>query len=486
MAIGYSLGGLVAALKSAAFRAIGLNLGDVPEVGALGLFAPATPFKSGFNWSTYAFRNGEILYVEGASAVNWPFDFSIPKDEYVLVEVVGISDVGQVELLVKSMGAKRSPVFVTRRPNGTFEIASVVTTRKMDDTQSLNAMSDYLYIGEWHQAVNANCKPELGYPIALAGVLKVQFGPYGCTQTYTAHIGGEKYFRYFMSGGPWSPWAKYTMEGLLANHPGLELTDKATPFINFRYQGNMSGTVGVQLVNSAAYTLAISAIGAARPIVDNQGWYSANGVYGMWGMDWATEQTAYRVRNMNVGGGEVWVPFLSGQTVKNIGYISNVGYGQYVSSGNFFGKPTINMITDANKQARWIFNYESGQITGQNLSGNNFTLPNTDWVNGRVNDVMSWANGTFYGRGETYTSATIEQRLSDIQNWVAANFVNQIKVTAEEEYRFEAGSGWIQPPGDPSRVMTNIYFAGTVFGYARIRYLRYVYGNGVAVAIQPM
>lgn len=214
MAKGWSFGGLVKALKSAAFRNVGVGVGDVIEIaGPLGIGSKVLEVKRNFNWQTYTFAIGEVLYVEYSSMVNRPKDLVFNTNSFVFLNCVGCTDVGGSRVNV-STGLNNTSYTVSisgALGSRTMAVTSeYLALRDMKGTeQTPNVLVNYKDFGVFGQSDSSLASAAVGYPIQEAGTLQVlPSGPDGVSQIYTA-TSGRMFFRTGNETAT-TPWQEYS------------------------------------------------------------------------------------------------------------------------------------------------------------------------------------------------------------------------------------------------------------------------------------
>ena len=220
MAKGWSFGGLVAALKSAAFLNAGTARGEVITVGQKNAQIPTTAFVRNFNFNTYTFVNGEVLYVEMNSAVNIPselekWNLSSVSGSYVIVTVLGITDNSRATILVSHGGAARPPImYYSQGPSGDRSYtAHAVMTCKNAGTMNINLLTEASDVGIYYQEADVNAGSAGGYPAAMAGTLEVLPTAYNVQQRYTSIYGNVWVrSRTLDASQNWTDWREFARE----------------------------------------------------------------------------------------------------------------------------------------------------------------------------------------------------------------------------------------------------------------------------------
>ena len=232
MAKGWSFGGLVAALKSAAFLDAGTAFGQVSTVGAKGNLIPAISIQN-INMTSYKWSSGESRFVL-TSSQGMPVDVKSTFGDLVQISVVGIND-NETYVLFASTAPHLTEIgkgcsgllYGKRNTSNLYEWTYepfVKRTISLPKSISPNSMSTLSWNGFYSYQVTEPGLTAIGYPIDEAGILLVQsIGDTGlCIQEYTTFNSKRKFSRNFE--GSWSPWIEYTRAHQDANFASLFLS----------------------------------------------------------------------------------------------------------------------------------------------------------------------------------------------------------------------------------------------------------------------
>lgn len=234
MAKGWSFGGLVAALKSAAFLNAGTARGDVVTVDSKGNLVPYISIQQ-TNMSTYTWSSGEYRFV-ATNSTGMPEEIATIFGSHVQLSVAGINDNRSVTLLATSaphltnMSRGCSGLLYGRVSGSsilewTYE-PLVKGTIPLTKAISPNSMSNAGWNGFYSYPITETGLTDIGYPINEAGILSVQsVRSYQlCIQEYTTFNSKRKFTRNF-DGSSWSSWIEYARLGQNANFGTAEVTN---------------------------------------------------------------------------------------------------------------------------------------------------------------------------------------------------------------------------------------------------------------------
>lgn len=425
MAKGWSFGGLVAALKSAAFLNAGTARGDVVTVGQKNAQIPTTAFTKGFNFNTYTYVNGEVIYVEMNSAVNIPpelqkWDLGNTSGAYIILTVLGINDNSQASILATHTQGARPPImFYSEGPSGSRTYhANAIMTCKDAGNLNINSLISSSDVGVYYQQSDTVAGSSGGYPAAQAGTLEVIPTAYNVQQRYTSIYGYVWTRSRVATGNNWSNWAeqaRVVMRDRVSECASLELYN-IVPFIDFHF--NNSGVDFTARI-SAEQNNQLKVLGQDQFFKFlNNGQYRGH----TWGRDWGQEadgHVPYGVYGIEVPP-DSWVPIMTLQTVTaGYGHSSWISFGSYSRTQNF-SSPVISRRSDDGAVHNWLFGLD-GQIdyTG---AGGPFRFADQNWVRtyfmsdvrlGSYQETMAW-------RGYGFT---------DLSGWVITAVYNN---TADE------------------------------------------------------
>lgn len=253
MAKGWSFGGLVAALKSAAFLDAGTSFGQVSTVGAKGNLIPAISIQT-INMTSYKWSSGESRFVY-TSSQGMPADVKSVFGDLVQISVVGIND-NETYVLFASTAPHLTDIgkgcsgllYGKRNTSNLYEWTYepfVKRTISLTKSISPNIMSTLSWNGFYSYPVTETGLTAIGYPIDEAGILLVQSlgGGSLCIQEYTTFNSKRKFSRSF--DGSWSPWIEYTRAYQDANFASLFLSGNLNC-------ASVSGTGNATFGNNAA------------------------------------------------------------------------------------------------------------------------------------------------------------------------------------------------------------------------------------------
>lgn len=383
MAKGWSFGGLVAALKSAAFLNAGTARGEVITVGQKNAQIPTTAFVTNFNFNTYTFTNGEVLYVEMNSALNVPpelqkWDLGKFSGAYVIITVLGISDSSNASILVTHGQAARPPIMYYSQgaSGGRSYTAHAIMACKDAGNLNINLLTGASDVGIYYQQSDAQAGSSGGYPVAHAGTLEVIPTAYNVQQRYTTIYGGVWTRSRTGPDNAWGDWlehARVLQRDKVQENAGIELFNK-TPYIDFHYQNSgLDFTARLIAENSNQLKL----LGTGQDFkLDLLGQY--RGV--TWGRGWGQEadgNVPYGVYSCAVAP-DSWVPIVTLNTVTT-GY----GYGSWISFGAYsrtsdFSSPVISRRGDDGAVHNWIFGLDGNiDYTG---NGGPLRFARESWV----------------------------------------------------------------------------------------------------------
>lgn len=384
MAKGWSFGGLVAALKSAAFLNAGTARGEVITVGQKNAQIPTTAFVTNFNFNTYTFTNGEVLYVEMNSALNVPPElqkWGLGKfsGAYVIITVLGISNDSNASILVTHGEAARPPImYYSRGTSGSRTYtAHAVMTCKNAGTMNINALTSASDVGIYYQESDAVAGSAGGYPAANAGTLEVLPTAHNVQQRYTSIYGNVWVrSRVLDDSQNWADWrelARVNQRDRTTEVGAIELYNGA-PYIDFHH-ANSSSDFTARIIADGPGNLTIGGTGTGFKLkLDGQ--YRGT----TWGRGWGQEadgHVPYGVYDCGVAPG-AWVPILTLNTVT-----AGQGYGTHVSFGALskdmdFSSPVISRREDNGAVHNWIFQNDGNiDYTG---NGGPFRFAREKWV----------------------------------------------------------------------------------------------------------
>lgn len=426
MAKGWSFGGLIAALKSAAFLNAGTARGEVITVGQKNAQIPATAFVTNFNFNTYTFTNGEVLYVEMNSAVNVPpelqkWDLGKFSGAYVIITVLGISDNSNASILVTHGEAARPPImYYSRGPSGSRSYtAQPLMSCKNAGSANINLLTGASDVGIYYQESDAVAGSAGGYPAANAGTLEVLPTAYGVQQRYTSIYGNVWVrSRTLDSSQNWADWrelARVNQRDRITEVGAMELYNDI-PYIDFHY-ANSGLDYTARIIAEGYNQLALRGTGQDFKLFLN-GQY--RGI--TWGRGWGQEtdgHVPYGVYNCEVGP-DAWVPILTLQTVTSgQGYGSHISFGAY-SRNNDFSSPVISRRSDNGAVHNWTFQNDGNiDYTG---NGGPFRFARENWANASfIRDIRLASyqeSTTWHGYG-----------YRDESGWVITAVINE---TADE------------------------------------------------------
>lgn len=384
MAKGWSFGGLVAALKSAAFLNAGTARGEVITVGQKNAQVPTTAVLTNFNFNTYTFTNGEVLYIEMSSALNVPpelqkWDLGKSSGAYVIITVLGISDNSNASILVTHGEAARPPImYYSRGTSGDRSYtAHAVMTCKNAGTMNINVLTGASDVGIYYQESDDVAGSAGGYPASHAGTLEVLPTAYNVQQRYTS-IYGNVWVRSRTLGDSknWANWrelARVVQRDRTTEVGAIELFN-GTPYIDFHHANSLSD-----------YTARIIAEGTNQLGVRGTGQdfkLFLGGQYRgiTWGRGWGQEadgNVPYGVYNCQVAP-DSWVPILTLQTVTaGQGYGTHISFGAY-SRNKDFSSPVISRRSDDGAVHNWLFGIDGNiDYTG---NGGPFRFARENWA----------------------------------------------------------------------------------------------------------
>lgn len=426
MAKGWSFGGLVVALKSAAFLNAGTARGEVITVGQKNAQIPTTAFVRNFNFNTYTFVNGEVLYVEMNSAVNVPpelqkWDLSSVSGAYMIITVLGISDNSNATILVSHGQAARPPImYYSQGPSGGRSYtAHAVMTCKNASNFNINLLTSASDVGVYYQESDSVAGSAGGYPAAMAGTLEVLPSAYNVQQRYTSIYGNVWVrSRTLDTSQNWADWrelARVNQRDRITEVGAIELYN-STPFIDFHH-ANSGLDYTARVIAEGYNQLAIRGTGTDFKL------FLAGQYRGLtWGRGWGQEadgQVPYGVYNCEVAPG-AWVPILTLHTVT-----TGQGYGTHISFGaltkdNDFSSPVISRRGDNGAIHNWLFQNDGNiDYTG---NGGPFRFARENWAESSfLRDIrLASYQESVTWRGSGYR---------DESGWVITAIINQ---TADE------------------------------------------------------
>lgn len=384
MAKGWSFGGLVAALKSAAFLNAGTARGEVITVGQKNAQIPTTAFVTNFNFNTYTFTNGEVLYIEMSSAINIPpelekWDLGRTSGAYVIVTVLGINDNSKASILVTHADAARPPImYYSVGASGSRTYAAhAVMTCKSAGNMNINLLTSASDVGVYYQESDAVAGSAGGYPAAAAGTLEVLPTAYNVQQRYTSIYGNVWVrSRVLDASHNWADWrelARVNQRDRITEVGAIELYNNL-PYIDFHY-ANSGLDYTARLIAEGHNQLALRGTGTDFKL-NLSGQY--RGI--TWGRGWGQEtdgHVPYGVYNCEVTP-DAWVPILTLQTVTaGQGYGTHISFGAY-SRNNDFSSPVISRRGDNGAVHNWTFQNDGNiDYTG---NGGPFRFARENWA----------------------------------------------------------------------------------------------------------
>lgn len=426
MAKGWSFGGLVAALKSAAFLNAGASRGEVVTVGQKNLQIPTTAFSRGFNFNTYTFVNNEVLYVEMNSATNIPpelarWDLGNTNGAYVILTVLGVTDQSFATILVSHGSAARPPIlYYSTGPSGsrTYTATPVMTCKSAGNT-NINLLVNPSDVGVYYQNSDNDAGNSGGYPVAQAGTLEVIPSAYNVQQRYTTIYG-----RVFVRGrtGPnndWVTWkelARTQMRTESLEFGNLELFS-GTPFIDFHFN-NSTADFTARLIADSPNSLTVTGESTGTFKLRNTGQYRGT----TWGRGWGQESDGnvpYGSYDNTIGVGS-WTPLATlHQLIPGVGYASWTSFGSFIETTGF-AMPCISRYGDNFSRCTWVFRGDGNIDYSGDGGGKRFA-------------TESWAASAFIGdiRLASYQEAQSWRGygFTDASGWVITAAFNQ---TADE------------------------------------------------------
>ena len=384
MAKGWSFGGLVAALKSAAFLNAGTARGEVITVGQKNAQIPTTVVVRNFNFNTYTFVNGEVLYVEMNSAVNVPpelqkWDLSSVSSAYMIITVLGISDNSNATILVSHGQAARPPImYYSQGPSGSRSYtAHAVMTCKSAGNMNINLLTGASDVGIYYQESDSVAGSAGGYPAAAAGTLEVLPTAYNVQQRYTSIYGNVWVrSRVLDASHNWADWrelARVNQRDRITEVGAIELYNN-TPYIDFHY-ANSGLDFTARLIAEGYNQLKMLGTGQDFKL-DLLGQY--RGI--TWGRGWGQEadgNVPYGVYNCQVAP-DSWVPIVTLNTnTTGYGYGSWISFGAYSRTANF-SSPVISRRSDDGAVHNWLFGLDGNiDYTG---NGGPFRFARENWA----------------------------------------------------------------------------------------------------------
>lgn len=426
MAKGWSFGGLVAALKSAAFLNAGTARGEVITVGQKNAQIPTTAFVSNFNFNTYTFTNGEVLYVEMNSALNVPpelqkWDLGKSSGAYVIVTVLGISDNSNASILVTHGQAARPPImYYSQGASGSrLYTAHAIMACKSAGNMNINLLTGASDVGIYYQESDAVAGSAGGYPAANAGTLEVLPSAYNVQQRYTSIYGNVWVrSRTLDSSQNWADWrelARVNQRDRTTEVAAVELYNN-TPYIDFHYANSgldftarfIAGGYNQLKLLGTGQDFKLHLLGQYRGITWGRGWgqeVDGNVPYGVYSCEVAPDS---------------WVPLATLNTITTgYGYGSWISFGAYSRAANF-SSPVISRRSDDGAVHNWLFGLDGNiDYTG---NGGPFRFARENWVNSSfMSDIrLASYQETTTWRGYGYR---------DESGWVITAIINQ---TADE------------------------------------------------------
>lgn len=428
MAKGWSFGGLVAALKSAAFLNAGTARGEVITVGQKNAQIPTTAFVRNFNFNTYTFVNGEVLYVEISSAVNIPqelqkWDLSSVSGAYMIVTVLGISDNSNATILVSHGQAARPPImYYSQGPSGNRSYtAHAVMTCKDAGNLNINLLTGSSDVGIYYQQSDAQAGSSVGYPVAHSGTLEVIPTAYNVQQRYTTIYGGVWTRSRTGPSNAWGDWleqARVLQRDKVQENAGIELYN-STPFIDFHFQ-NSGLDYTARIIADSFNKLSLHGTGSDFKL-DLDGQYRGK----TWGRGWGQEtdgNVPYGVYNCEVSP-DSWVPIMTLQTVTTgYGYGTHISFGAYSKTSDF-SSPVISRRSDDGAVHNWLFQNDGNiDYTG---NGGPFRFARENWVNASFMSDIRLASyqetTTWHGYGYRDESGWV---ITAVYNQTADEFID--------------------------------------------------------------
>lgn len=402
---GWSFRGLVEALGTAAFKAVGALKGQVPLVGDRGLLDSAISV-SGVNFDSYPFKNNETLLAV-APHYNWPFGLDGDQNFNYLITVLGTW--GSSNCIIRMGTADKSTTdLIAVRESGVWRTKNAVQLKVLGG-ENLNTFNA-VHSGIWAQMTTAAATPERGYPINEAGVLEVYPSPYGVTMKYTAYASGRTFNRQTISpSGGWSNWVE-DLKTNLKQACNLGWTEAAA--VSFPW--NNTPNQNTALAKGSRDTLQIDwGVGtiqnSMRRLLNNGGVFATNAVSLAWREVFDnTGKAPYTVELITAGAGS-WLPHSSQKVIT-----AGQGYGTAITLGTF--------LNDKAWPSQLVqFALDSGHNT---YYGHN-------------------ANGTliYYGGGifpdKTFAdTAYVNAKKDEVVNWTMANFLTSVALGASVRYDY--------------------------------------------------
>ena len=361
MAKGWSFGGLVAALKSAAFLNAGASRGEVVTVGQKNLQIPTTAFSRGFNFNTYTFVNNEVLYVEMNSATNIPpelahWDLGNTNGAYVILTVLGVTDQSFATILVSHGNALRPPIlYYSTGPSGsrTYTAAPVMTCKEAGNL-NINLLVNSSDVGVYYQNSDTAAASAGGYPAAEAGTLEVIPAAYAVQQRYTT-IYGRVFIRSRIGpSNDWITWkevARTQMRGESLEFGNIELYS-GTPYIDF-HLNNSGADFTARVIADSPNSLIVTGESQNTFKFRNTGQFRGS----TWGRGWGQESDGnvpYGSYDNQIATGS-WTPLATlHQSIPGVGYASWTSFGSLVETAGF-AQPCIFRYGDNGSRCTWVF-----------------------------------------------------------------------------------------------------------------------------------
>lgn len=397
---GWSFKGLVDALGTAAFKAVGLYRGQVPLVGDKNLLTDETPVLKGFNFTTYQWRNNEQLLVEGSSSIGFPNSL-VNKDASWRVEALCVDNSGR-NVSVR-MQDPAGTVIIAVGKAGVWSSYLLSTIQDLT-RENINNFSTYSNLGTYSQQATASALPELGYPIQEAGVLEVLPSAYRLMQRYTTHSTTRCFIRNMGSNGDWSAWKEQLIRfseldvdfgkvRIRRNAPLVFTDSNGSNTLQIQPSGSGSSVVTLH-GNDETNKLRLLLNGNIRVTPESAGWYTT--------YDQPDFAGAYSCGAVTVPGNGYFYPLISCKLVtKDYGYPGTVSFGA-VNSTTDFPNAVISLATRSggDKLTNFKFMFDGRVLTdrGQLLVSSDIGDRVTGCRLGGVQKAQLWE-----GRGYTDT-----------------------------------------------------------------------------------
>lgn len=247
--------------------------------------------------------------------------------DYTVSQVTGAAasgvnnDINQIRGLTTALSVAQGGTGAKNADDARNNLSAMFDSKtSLSGTTNLNDING-LKAGFYHQVFSANAKPELNYPIQIAGSLLVQKtgagAIEGCIQTYYIFNNMEIIYRRAYTGQGWSEWKKSVLTERLIETSGY--TDVLDPNRTYRLRiesngqwGASDGSVWVPLGLSRGGTGATTVTGVRENLGINR--VIQGGSYS----DFLTANGSNRLRIQDSGTwgsstGTGWVPLGVGQ-----------------------------------------------------------------------------------------------------------------------------------------------------------------------------